>query len=52
MPLILQTKLTSFECVPEHMAQLSIIAKEQGLNRSALLRQIVAKYVRRAERQK
>jgi hypothetical protein len=47
MPLMLETRITSFDAVPEDMAELSIIAKIQGLTRSALLRQIIAKYVRR-----
>jgi predicted DNA-binding protein len=40
--------LTSFDCVPEHMEQLGKIAKSLGLTRAALLRLIIARYVRRA----
>jgi hypothetical protein len=43
--------LTSFDAVPEHMAKLGTIAKSLGLPRSALLRLLIAKYVRRAARQ-
>lgn len=40
-------KLTAFDCVPEHMGQLGVIAKSKGLTRSALLRLLIAQYVRR-----
>ena len=40
--------LTSFDCVPEHMKQLGMIAKSLGLTRSALLRLLIARHVRRA----
>lgn len=40
--------LTSFDCVPEHMAELGKIAKSLGLTRSALLRFLIARYVHRA----
>jgi len=39
--------LTSFDCVPEHMVQLRTIARSKGLTRSALLRLLVAEYVKR-----
>ena len=39
--------LTSFDCVPEHMAQFTKIAKSKGLTRSALLRILIAEYVKR-----
>jgi predicted transcriptional regulator len=42
--------LTSFDCVPEHMAQLGTIARSLGISRSALLRLMIAQYVKRAER--
>jgi hypothetical protein len=40
-------KFTGFDCVPEHMTQLGLIARESGLTRSALLRMLIAQYVRR-----
>jgi hypothetical protein len=40
--------LTTFDCVPEHMAQLSAIAKSKGLSRGALLRLLISQYVNRA----
>jgi hypothetical protein len=42
--------LTSFDAVPDHMEQLGAIAETMGLTRSALLRLLIAKYVRRAAR--
>ena len=44
--------LTSFDCVPEHMERLGAIAKSLGLTRSALLRLLIARYVRRETRKK
>ncbi len=43
--------LTSFDAVPAHMEQLGTIAKTLGLTRSALLRLLIARYVRRATKQ-
>ena len=43
--------LTSFDAVPEHMEQLGGIARTIGLTRSALLRLMIARYVRRAAKQ-
>jgi hypothetical protein len=43
----LNLKLTSFEAIPAHMAQFDKIAKAQGLTKSALLRLMVARTVRR-----
>jgi hypothetical protein len=40
-------KFTGFDCVPEHMEQLGMIAKSLGLTRSALLRLLIARYVQR-----
>jgi hypothetical protein len=43
--------LSSFDAVPDHMEQLGAIAKTMGLTRSALLRLLIAKCVRRAAKQ-
>jgi hypothetical protein len=43
--------LTSFDAVPEHMEHLGMIAKSLGLTRAALLRLLIARYVRRAAKQ-
>jgi hypothetical protein len=43
--------MTSFDSVPEHMQQLSEISRSLGLTRSALLRMLIAKYVRRSAKQ-
>jgi hypothetical protein len=42
--------LTSFDCVPEHMESFTAIARSMGISRSALLRLMIAQYVKRAER--
>lgn len=44
--------LTSFDAVPDHMERLGTIAKGFGLTRSALLRLLIAKYVRRTQKPK
>jgi len=44
-------RMASFDCVPEHMEQLGTIAKSLGLTRAALLRLLIARYVRRAAKQ-
>jgi hypothetical protein len=43
----MKLKLTTFDCVPEHMKKFTAIAHSKGLSRSALLRLMVAEYVRR-----
>ena len=43
----LQLKLTSFDAVPSHMRALSEIASRRGLSKSAFLRQMIARTVRR-----
>jgi hypothetical protein len=44
--------MTTFDAVPEDMARLGAIAKPMGLSRSALLRLLISRYVRRADRKK
>ncbi|MGA3294258.1 MAG: hypothetical protein ABSE45_09800 [Candidatus Acidiferrales bacterium] len=46
-----QLKLTSIMVVPSHMAQLRAVAQSQGLNSSAVVRMLIARYVRRAAKQ-
>lgn len=43
--------MTTFDAVPEDMARLGAIAKPMGLSRSALLRLLISRYVRRAAKQ-
>ena len=45
-------KFTGFDAVPDHMERLGTIAKGFGLTRSALLRLLIAKYVRRTQKPK
>jgi hypothetical protein len=47
----LKLSLTSFDAVPDHMTQLGEIARSMGLTRSALLRLLISRYVRRATKQ-
>jgi hypothetical protein len=41
-------KMTSMRIIPAHMNQLSEVARAQGLTASALVRQLVAREIRRA----
>jgi hypothetical protein len=43
-------KFSGFDGIPEHMAQLGEIAKSLGLSRGALLRLLIAQYLRRESR--
>ena len=46
-----ELQLVSFHAVPEHWRQLGLLAREQGLNASSMLRLMMAQAVRRAEKQ-
>jgi post-segregation antitoxin (ccd killing protein) len=52
MPSDLNLKMVTVMAVPEHWEQFTALARAQGLSISALLRQMVAREVRRAARQK
>jgi hypothetical protein len=41
-------KMTSMRIIPAHMTRLSQVARAQGLTASALVRQLVAREIRRA----
>jgi len=47
----MRLKITSFEAVPAHMAALRVIAHDQGISRSGLLRQLIVKEIRRAAKE-